>query len=75
MANIDCLLCISEGIMFILRIIVMSVGNKVGRQTWLLMVSSCQAFVRLIGSVETEWTSGELLIELLLIELLAILKH
>lgn len=60
-------LCISEGIMFIHRIIVTSGGNKVGRETWLLTVSSCQMFVRLIGSVQTEWTSGELLIELLAI--------
>lgn len=59
-----------QGIMFIQRIIVTSAGNKVGKETWLLIVSSCQTFVRLIGSAETEQTSSELLIELL-----AIWKH
>lgn len=54
-----------QGIMFIHRMIVTSVGNKVGSETWLLTVGSCQPFVRLIGSEETERSSGELLIELL----------
>lgn len=67
MADINCSMCIFEGRMFIHTIIVTSVGNKVGRETWLLMVSSCQTFVRLIGSVETERTSGELSNELLVI--------
>ena len=60
MADINCSLCISRGVIFIHRIIVTSAGNKVGRETW-LMVIYCQTFVRLIGSVGIEGISGELL--------------
>lgn len=67
MTDVNCSLCISQATMFIHRVIVASVGNKVGRETWLLMFGSCQTFVRLSGSVETEWTSGEMLTELLAI--------
>lgn len=65
MADMNCLLCIYHSVLFIHRIIVTSVGNKVGRETWLLTVIRCQTFVkRLISSVEMEQISGELLIEL-----------